>query len=127
MVLAISRLSHATALGIVTESFYSNERMSVSFPRADTNAPIPRVLSRREWEKVKTTKFDVTGQLVSYLLSSDIGPRPSIKNGTIVIPELDPTQVGPRTRKVLIYQEWSLFVQRLMDVSLMLFTVQLPY
>ncbi|RXW17371.1 hypothetical protein EST38_g8476 [Candolleomyces aberdarensis] len=53
---AIDRLSQATALGIATETFWSNERMAVTFPRQDTNAPIPRIKTLRQWNESKTTK-----------------------------------------------------------------------
>ncbi|KAJ2911463.1 hypothetical protein MD484_g8951, partial [Candolleomyces efflorescens] len=113
---AIERLSQAAALGIATESFWSNERMSVTFPREDMTAPIPRVRSLRQWEGMKTTKIDVAARLTYYLLSSDSAPRPVIKDGQLALHRIDPAKAGPRTRKVLIYQEWAFFLQLLLDV-----------
>ncbi|KAJ2932839.1 hypothetical protein H1R20_g4266, partial [Candolleomyces eurysporus] len=112
---AIERLSQAAALGVATESFWSNERMSVTFPREDMSAPIPRFTSYRMWEPKKTTKVDTTARLAAYLLSSDAAPRPTVVDGALVLPEIDLTQAGPRTRKILIYQEWAIFLQLLID------------
>lgn len=104
-------------MGVATESFWSNERMSVTFPREDTSAPIPRVKSRRMWETMKTTKIDVAARLAFYLLCSDTAPRPRLRKGNLLLPELDPNQPASRTRKILIYQEWAIFLQLLLDVS----------
>jgi hypothetical protein len=111
------RLSQAAALGIATETFWSSERMAVTFPRENTSAPIPRVTSARQWDKMKTTKLHATLQIAIHLLSSDLAPMPTVKDGDLIIPAFVLPSPNPRTRKILIYQEWSLFLQLLVDVS----------
>lgn len=91
--------------------------MAVTFPREDMSAPIPRITSRHMWEPMKTTKLDATARLTGYLLSSDAAPQPTIEDGVFVIPDIDRNRGGPRTRKILIYQEWAIFLQLLLDAS----------
>lgn len=117
--LRLLSLSHATALGSVTESFYCMERMAVTFPREDTNAPVPKFSTREEWDATRSTKIDAVVRLVRYLLKSDNTLPPFTKDGKLFFPKIPPTEDGAsvsRTRKILIYQEYSFFAPLLINV-----------
>lgn len=115
-----SSLSHATASGSVTQSFYCTERMTVTFPREDTNAPIPKFKSKEEWKASRSTKLDAVARLARYLLSSDNTLPPYVDDGKLKFPKLPALANGdthPQTRKILIYQEYSFFAPLLVNVS----------
>lgn len=111
------RLSHATALGSVTESFYCMERMAVTYPREDTSEPVPTFATKAEWKAARSTKIDAVARLVRHLLRSDDAPPPVVVDGKLTLPPLPPATVVQRTRKILIYQEYSFFTPLLVNVS----------
>lgn len=117
---ALHSLSHATAMGSVTESFYCMERMAVTYPREDTNAPVPKFASKAAWKAAKSTKIDAVVRLARHLLKSDDALPPLVTEGKLSFPPLPPVLDGaivPRTRKILIYQEYSFFTPLLINVS----------
>ena len=94
--------------------------MAVTFPRQDTSAPVPRFTSFRQWEPVKSTKIDSAAKLVQHLLQSDNAPPPIIEGGRIQFPPIPAPAAGqqhPKTRKILIYQEFAFYSQLLLYVS----------
>jgi TATA-binding protein-associated factor len=62
-------------LGIVSHNFYLEYHQGVCFPRKSRKEPIPKFLTMEDWNKAKSTKFDVCAQLVSHLLKSDDVPE----------------------------------------------------
>lgn len=112
----LCRIAMAQLSGFQTESCYSNERLTCTFPRLNSKDPVPRVTSMRAWEKLGSpTKITATARLVAYLLSGDDVPIPLPVDGNITVPDRTPDPSS--TRKVLVYQEFTVFAQLLIDVS----------
>lgn len=107
--------------GIQTESCYSNERMLVTLPRPDTKQPIPRITSMEDLEAMGSpTKVVATAKLAGYMLSDDNALIPRPVNGELIIPDYVPNPSA--TRKVLIYNEFTIFMPFLIDASLFCLT-----
>jgi hypothetical protein len=103
--------------GIQTESLFSNERLTVTFPREDRKEPLPKVGSKRVWEALgEPTKITGTKNLASYLLLGDDVPAPIIDEAGITYPAYKPTPTSTKTRKILIYQEFPVYTPVLREV-----------
>ncbi|TEB22192.1 hypothetical protein FA13DRAFT_1716313 [Coprinellus micaceus] len=62
----------------------------------------------------RPTKLDAIARLAAYLLFSGCRTMPAVADGQLVIPEYDPMAGGDN--KLLIYQEFTVFMQLLIDV-----------
>lgn len=107
--------------GIQTESLFSNERLTVTFPRANRKEPLPRIGSKRVWKDLgEPTKITGVKDLVVYLLLGDDVPAPTIGEAGIVYPPYVPSPTTSRNRKLLIYQEFPVYTDVLRDVQSLL-------
>jgi hypothetical protein len=101
-------------------NFYTHPRLNNTFYREKLTDPIPKFRSREAWEKVESTKLRTVRLLVTHLLSSDNAPAAYTEDGILylpALPELGPGELHPKTRKILIYGEFSSFHRLIVDVS----------
>jgi hypothetical protein len=107
-------------LGIVSHSFYLEYRQGVCFPRKSRQKErIPTFHTMDEWEKAKSTKFDVCAKLVSHLLKHDDAPEIEVRDGKVTFPEI-PRKYRKHPKqdtKILIYQEFPSLGPLLRNVS----------
>ncbi|TFK16560.1 hypothetical protein FA15DRAFT_607055, partial [Coprinopsis marcescibilis] len=108
---ALENISSANARGISSDDFYTSQRMAATFPQPDPSQPIPTFTSLEEWEPVKSTKIDVASRIVVHLCTSDDAPMAEFENGAVKFPLIPTPSEGPpsRTRKILVYQEFTVF------------------
>ena len=107
-------------LGIVSHSFYLEYRQGVCFPRKSrTKERIPTFRTINEWEKAKSTKFDVCAKLVSHLLKHDDAPEIEVHDGKVTFPKFPPEcrERPKQETKILIYQEFPSLGPLLRNVS----------
>ena len=110
-------MAMAKMQGIQTESLFSNERLTVTFPRENRKEPLPKVGSKRVWKDLgEPTKITGTKDLAVYLLLGDDAPAPIVGEGGITYPPYVPSPTTARTRKILIYQEFPVYTELLRDV-----------
>jgi len=92
--------------------------MAVGYAKEDRNASIPHFKNLAEWEAVKSTKIDVTAQIVKHTLSSDRAPPVTFLNGSAIFPEVPPLTKGETpSKKVVIYQDFASLASVLRNVS----------
>jgi len=72
------------------------------------------------WEEKKSVKLDTCARLVKHILTSDLAPVVECKDGVVEFPPIPSPPPGvevPRTRKILIYQEFPSLIPLLQNVS----------
>ena len=106
-------------LGIVSHNFYLEYRQGVCFPRKSRKEPIPKFLTMDDWNKAKSTKFDVCAKLVAHLLKHDDAPEIEVHDGKVIFPKI-PRELRKNPKqdtKILIYQEFPSLGPLLRNVS----------
>lgn len=94
----------------------------VTLPGEYSKKNLPSIKSMRDWEDLgKPTKIDTVCRLVVYLLKGDDAPSPTVhpRDG-ISFPDYEPAPGTPKTRKVIIFQDFPIYMPVLSDVSLLL-------
>jgi len=112
-------------LGIVSHSFYLEYRQGVCFPRKSRKDPIPKFRTMDDWDKAKSTKFDVCAKLVSHLLKHDDAPEIQVRDGKVIFPKI-PRALRDHPKqdtKILIYQEFPSLGPLLRNVSTLSFSL----
>ncbi|TEB14168.1 hypothetical protein FA13DRAFT_1641970, partial [Coprinellus micaceus] len=85
---SLDRIAMASLMGVQTQSFYANERLTATLPRENPSAPVPRVTSMRKWLSMnRPTKLDAIARLAAYLLFSGCRTMPAVADGQLVIPD----------------------------------------
>jgi len=97
--------------------------MAVSFAREEKDKDkdknkVERFKSLTEWNLVKSTKMDITAQIVKHTLSSDRAPPVEFVDGQAIFPDVPPLSPGEiPTKKIVIYQHFACWASVLRNVS----------
>ena len=112
-------------LGIVSHSFYLEYRQGVCFPRKTRKEPIPKFLTMDDWQKAKSTKFDICAKLVSHILQHDDAPEIEVHDRKVTFPKI-PCELPKHPKhntKILIYQEFPSLGALLRNVSTLIVSI----
>ena len=94
--------------------------MAVGYAKEDPAAPWPKFKSLEEWAPVMSTKMDICAKICAHYLTQDDVEDIKFDDGKVIYPAVlaAPGQDVKRTRRIIIYAEFSSMAPLLQNVCM---------
>jgi hypothetical protein len=100
-----------------TAAILSRLSDGLGFAKETPESPIPKFVSLSDWERQKSTKFDVCARVCQHLLRRDDIPDVLFLDGELKLSQMEEASEARKTRRILVYQEFSSMSGLLQNVS----------